>query len=318
MSADPTRTIDLIGHAAAVTGAGRGLGRSYALGLASRGAAVVVNDLGDSASAADEVVGEIIASGGRAVAAYGSVASAPDARRMIETALQEFGRLDAVVNNAGSIRPAQFEDMTLDEFALMLDVHLTGTFHVCQAAYRHMITAGGGRIVNTASSAGAFGMPVMANYCAAKAGVLGLTRALAHDGAAHGIQVNAILPNAETTISKAHPIPGDSSADAGARAIKERLIERFRPETVAPLVVFLASPACPCTGEAFSALAGRFARVVTAITPGWTADSLGRIEPEAVAEHFEEIMASDEFVFPSSVADEHRIVAAALESTQRL
>jgi NAD(P)-dependent dehydrogenase (short-subunit alcohol dehydrogenase family) len=306
-------TIDFTGEVAVVTGAGRGLGRSYALGLAERGAAVVVNDLGDSASAADEVVGEIIASGGRAIAAYGSVASASDAQRIVGTAIEKFGRLDAVVNNAGSIRPAPFEDMALDQFSLMMDVHLIGTFQVCQAAYRHMITAGGGRIVNTASSAGAFGMPVMANYCAAKAGVLGLTRALAHDGAPHGIQVNAILPNAETTISKANPIPGDSSADEGPRAMKERLIERFRPETVAPLVVVLASSACPCTGEAFSALAGRFARVVTAVTPGWIADSLGHIEADEVAAHFDEIMSRHDFDFPTSVADEHRIVAQALE-----
>jgi NAD(P)-dependent dehydrogenase (short-subunit alcohol dehydrogenase family) len=308
-------TIDFTGQVAVVTGAGRGLGRSYALALAERGAAVVVNELGESSSAADDVVEEIVTSGGRAVAAYGSVTSAADAQRTIETALETFGGLDAVVNNAGSIRPARFEDMSPDQFAFMLDVHLTGSFHISQAAYRHMITAGGGRIVNTASSAGAFGMPAMANYCAAKAGVLGLTRALALDGATHGIQVNAILPNAETTISKTHPIPGDSAADGGPRALKERLVERFRPETVAPLVVFLASTVCPCTGEAFTALAGRFARVVTATTPGWTADSLGAIEPQDIAQHFDEIMALTEFAFPTSVADEHRLVAEALQLT---
>lgn len=302
--------IDFRDQVALVTGSGGGLGRSYALALAARGAAVVINDL--AGSAADAVVAEISRTGGRAVAAHGSVASPDDAAAAVAAALDAFGRLDAVVNNAGSIRPARFEDMTLEEFAFMVDVHLAGTFYVCQAAYRHMVVAaGGGRIVNTASSAGAFGMPAMANYSAAKAGVLGLTRALALEGAEHRVRVNAVLPNAETTISKGRPIPGDSAAHGGARTYKERLGDRFRPEGVAPLVVYLASSACELNGEAFSALAGRYARLVVAVTSGWTGDAAGGIEPEEVAAHLDEITALDGLELPRSVADEYRIVAGA-------
>jgi NAD(P)-dependent dehydrogenase (short-subunit alcohol dehydrogenase family) len=297
--------IDFTDQVALVTGAGAGLGRAYALGLAARGAAVVVNDVAAEPAAA--VVAEIEAAGGRAVAAVGSVTS--DAQAAVATALDTFGRLDAVVNNAGSIRPARFEDMTFEQFTFMLDVHLIGTFHVCQAAYRHMLGAGGGRLVNIASSAGAFGMPAMVNYAAAKAGVVGLTRTLALEGAAHGVWVNAVLPNAETTISKGHPIPGDSAADGGARAIKERLGDRFRPESVAPLVVYLASSACTLNGEAISALAGRFARVAIGVTRGWTGDGLAGFEAEDLAEHLDEILELEGIELPASVADEYRRVA---------
>jgi len=302
--------IDFTDQVVLVTGAGNGLGRAYALELAARGAAVVVNDLPGEPSAAAAVVAEIEGAGGEAVAVHGSVASAADASAAVAAALDAFGRLDAVINNAGSIRPARFEDMTFEQFAFMLDVHLAGTFHVCQAAYRVMAATRGGRIVNTASNAGAFGMPAMVNYSAAKAGVLGLTRALALEGADRGIRVNAVLPNAETTISKGHPIPGDSAADGGARTFKERLGDRFRPETVAPLVVYLASSECSVTGEAFSALAGRYARLVIGVTGGWTGDVEAGIEPEQVAEHLEEITALEGLELPRSVADEYRIVAA--------
>jgi NAD(P)-dependent dehydrogenase (short-subunit alcohol dehydrogenase family) len=301
--------IDFTDQVALVTGAGSGLGRAYALALAARGAAVVVNDLPGSPSAADGVVAEITGAGGRAVAAYGSVASADDAAAAVATALDAYGRLDAVVNNAGSIRPARFEDMTLEQFSFMLDVHLVGTFHICQAAYRHMIGAGGGRIVNIASSAGAFGMPAMANYSAAKSGVVGLTRTLALEGAKHGVRVNAILPNAETTISKGHPIPGDSAADGGARAVKERLGDRFRPDSVAPLVVYLASSACALNGEAISALAGRFARVVIGVTRGWTGDVTTGVDAEELAEHLDDILELEGIELPVSVSDEYQRVA---------
>jgi NAD(P)-dependent dehydrogenase (short-subunit alcohol dehydrogenase family) len=299
--------IDFTDQVALVTGAGAGLGRAYARGLAARGAAVVVNDLAQDA--ADAVVTEITSAGGRAVAAIGSVASADDAGAAVQTALHTYGRLDAVVNNAGSIRPARFEDMTLEQFMCMVDVHLVGTFHVCQAAYRHMLGAGGGRIVNIGSSAGAFGMPAMVNYSAAKAGVVGLTRTLALEGAKHGVFANAVLPNAETTISKGNPIPGDSAADGGARAIKERLGDRFRPDSVAPLVVYLASSACTLNGEAISALAGRFARVVIGVTRGWTGDVLAGVDADELAEHIDEILELDGIELPASVSDEYQRVA---------
>lgn len=308
--------ISFTDQVALVTGAGRGLGRAYALALAARGATVVVNDLppdGDGRpSAADAVVAEITAAGGRAVVGYGSVADRSGANAVVDGALERFDRLDVVVSNAGVIRPAMLEQLTDEQLDLVLDLHLRGTFYVAQRAYPRMRERGYGRIVTTASNAGAFGMAAMTNYAAAKAGVLGFTRALACESGPHGILVNCVLPNAATTISDGNPIPGDAIEDGGTKAYKDRLGDRFRPDAVAPLVVYLASSACTTNGDAYSALAGRYARVVTATTRGWAGDPVSGISAEDVAARIDEIRAPTGFALPSSVRDEYRIVAEQL------
>ncbi|MDQ8043054.1 MAG: SDR family NAD(P)-dependent oxidoreductase [Solirubrobacteraceae bacterium] len=308
-------TVDFKGRRAIVTGGGRGLGRSYALELARRGAAVVVSDRPGTAaepSAADAVVQEIVDAGGQAVASYGDLTTPEGGAEIVQAALDAFGGIDVVVNNAGFLRPGEFHDLSGDDFDAMLGVHLLGAVNVCRAAIVHMREQGYGRIVNTASNAGTFGMPAMANYCAAKAGVLGLTRALSIEGEPFGIKANAILPNASTTISQGTPIPGDQAAQGGSRAYKEQLADRFSPEMVTPLTLFLASEDCPVTGEFYSALAGRFARVFIGVADGWGGETEEAPSIEDVADHFDAIRDLDGYVLPTSVVDEYRIVAEKL------
>jgi NAD(P)-dependent dehydrogenase (short-subunit alcohol dehydrogenase family) len=191
-----------------VTGAGRGIGRCHALLLAARGAHVVVADngagidgAGSSRAPADEVVREITDAGGEAVACHASVASEEDAAEIVNTALQAYGRLDAVVNNAGISDPGPFESLSVDQFRRMLDVHFFGTLFVTKAAWPHMVQAGYGRIVNTVSEAMLGGLAELTSYGAAKGAVFGLTRNLATEGSAHGIRVNAVAPRAYTRMS---------------------------------------------------------------------------------------------------------------------
>ena len=193
--------IDFTDQVAIVTGAGRGLGRHYALDLARRGAKVVVNDLGCSVdgngadpSVADEVVEEIRSTGGTAVASYDSVGTPEDGAAIVKTALDHFGRLDAVVSNAGIVEMMPFEDIPAENWSRMINTHLDGSFYVSQPAYKVMKEQGYGRLVFIASSAGAFGMPYGTHYAAAKAGILGLTNNIALEGRPHGILANAVLP----------------------------------------------------------------------------------------------------------------------------
>jgi NAD(P)-dependent dehydrogenase (short-subunit alcohol dehydrogenase family) len=194
---------------AIVTGAGRGIGRVHARLLAAKGARVVVADLGgeidgrgSSTAPADAVVGEIRANGGEAVACYGSVADEADVASIVETALDAFGRLDVVVNNAGIHDPAPFEALSVAQFRRMFDVHFFGTMMVTHAAWPHFVRAGYGRVVNTTSEAMLGGIPHLSSYGAAKGAVFGLTRNLATEGAAHGIRVNALAPRAHTRMSE--------------------------------------------------------------------------------------------------------------------
>jgi NAD(P)-dependent dehydrogenase (short-subunit alcohol dehydrogenase family) len=196
------------GRVAVVTGAGAGLGRAHALQLARLGAAVVVNDLGGlvsgsgaSTSPAQDVVREITEAGGAAIADASSVATAEGGATIVQRAMDAFGRLDVVVNNAGVLRDKVFEDLDEASWDGVLDVHLRGSYNVTRPAWRHMRERGGGSIVFTTSAAGLFGNPGHANYGAAKAGVFGLMRMLAVEGAAHGIRSNAIVPLALTRMS---------------------------------------------------------------------------------------------------------------------
>jgi NAD(P)-dependent dehydrogenase (short-subunit alcohol dehydrogenase family) len=184
-----------------VTGAGRGLGRLYAKEIARRGGSVVVNDLGGTMhgegsdhGVADQVVEEIERAGGVAVASHDSVASPEGGEAIVSTAVERFGRLDAVVSNAGIFQTAEFERLALEDWRRMLNVHLGGSFHVSQPAFRVMKSQGYGRFVFIASSAGLFGQPRSAHYAAAKAGIVGLMNVIAIEGAAHGILANSVLP----------------------------------------------------------------------------------------------------------------------------
>ena len=250
------------GRVAIVTGAGRGIGRAHALLLAERGASVVVNDLGGSmegvgadAEPASVVAAEIIAAGGVAVADIGDVASAAGAQALVDTAVERFGRLDILVNDAGIIRWAGFPDADADNLDSHLAVHLGGSFNTARAAWPRMLEQGYGRIVMTTSS-GVFGLPTNLSYATAKAAVIGLTRSLATAGAAHGIKINLIAPAAFTRMA------GQAADDSPGAT-------QMSPDLVAPMVAFLAHEACPVSGEIYAAGAGRFARIFIASTEGY-------------------------------------------------
>ncbi|RAL23834.1 hypothetical protein DL240_06690 [Lujinxingia litoralis] len=269
------------GKVALVTGAGQGLGRAYALALASAGAKVVVNDPGceprDDAlvSLAEEVVAEIRALGGEAVADRGSVAWRADAQAMVARAVECFGRLDVLINNAGVLRDKTLVRMKEQMWDQVLDVHLKGTFLVTRFAFEQMLRSGrGGRIINTSSYAGLKGNFGQSNYAAAKAGIAGLTRTVALEGARYNITCNAIAPLAKTRMSQA----------------LAEVPESFRAEDVAPLVLWLASEeSAGVTGRVFGAHGRHYFEYVVETTPG-----VAREEPwtlEEVGAHFEAITA---------------------------
>lgn len=245
---------------AVITGAGRGLGRAYALLLASRGAKVVVNDTGGSltgdgvdAGPADGVVHEIRAAGGHAVACTESVTTAEGGRAIIQTALDHYGRIDILIHNAGTVRRAPLAEMTYDDFEAVLDVHLRGAFHVVRPAFPLMRDAHYGRIVLTSSIGGLYGNQGVANYAAAKAGVIGLSNVVALEGAADNVTCNVIVPSAVTRMAEGLDISAYPAMD---------------PELVAPVVGLLVHESCPITGEMLVSIAGRVARVAVAETPG--------------------------------------------------
>jgi NAD(P)-dependent dehydrogenase (short-subunit alcohol dehydrogenase family) len=276
------------GRVAVVTGGGRGLGRSYGLLLASQGAKVVVNDPGGSitgdgtdAGPAEEVVREITATGGTAVASTESVATPEGGTAIIDTALDRYGRIDILVHNAGNVRPASLKEMTCDDFEAIVDVHLRGAFHVVRPAFPLMCDTGYGRIVLTSSIGGLYGNHEVANYAVAKAGVIGLSNVAAIEGAAHGVRSNVIVPAAVTRM---------------ADGIDTSAYPPMGPELVAPVVGWLAHESCSVTGEMLVALAGRVARAVVCETPGVYRPSWSIAE---VGDHIAAIRdASDPVVFP--------------------
>jgi NAD(P)-dependent dehydrogenase (short-subunit alcohol dehydrogenase family) len=296
--------IDFTGQVAVVTGAGRGLGREYALELARRGASVVVNDLGGSmagdgadAGVAQLVVDEITAAGGTAVASHDSVDSAAGGQAIVQTALDAFDRLDAVVSNAGIFTSVPFDELSADDWRRMLRVHLDGGFYLSQPAYRAMKAQGYGRFVFIASSAGMFGQHHEAHYAAAKAGLVGLTNVIALEGEPHGILANTVLPFG---ISR---MVTETLGDP--KVLEENgFFKAIRPELVAPLVVYLASSACHSSHQNFSACAGRFARVFVGLGHGWLADSHDVPTPDDIATHMREISATQPFTVPGSIYEE--------------
>jgi NAD(P)-dependent dehydrogenase (short-subunit alcohol dehydrogenase family) len=273
---------------AVITGAGRGLGRTYARLLASKGAKVVVNDpgvslTGDSTDAgpADEVVQEIKAAGGEAIASTDSVSTREAGQAIVQTALDHYGRLDILIHNAGIVRRAHLNEITYEDFETVLDVHLRGGFHVVRPAFPHMCKAGYGRIVLTGSINGLYGNSSVVNYSVAKAGLIGLSHVVALEGAEHGVKSNIILPGAVTRMAEGL----DTSA-----------YPPMEPELVAPAVGWLAHESCSITGEMLIAIAGRVARAFAAETrgvyrPDWTI--------EQVAEQMDEIRNQTEpVIFP--------------------
>jgi NAD(P)-dependent dehydrogenase (short-subunit alcohol dehydrogenase family) len=271
---------------AVVTGGGRGLGRAYALLLAAGGAKVVVNDPGgslaggdgvgartppDDTGPADDVVREITAAGGQAVASTDSVATPEGGQAIVDAALDEYGRIDILVHNAGIVRRASLTEMTYDDFEAVVDVHLRGAFHVVRPAFPAMCEAGYGRIVLTSSIGGLYGNHQVANYAVAKAGVIGLSNVAAMEGAPHGVTSNVIVPAAVTRM---------------AEGIDTSAYPPMGAELVAPVVGWLAHESCSVTGEMFIALAGRVARAAIVESPGVYRPSWSM---SAVAQHLDQI-----------------------------
>jgi NAD(P)-dependent dehydrogenase (short-subunit alcohol dehydrogenase family) len=286
-----------------ITGAGGGLGRSHALELARRGARILVNDpgsavdgSGSSTFAADRVVEEITALGGIAAPNRDTVATSEGGQAIVQAALDAFGRVDVLINNAGILRDRAFHHMDATMINSVIDVHLKGGLFVSQPAFRAMREQGYGRIVNTSSASGLFGNFGQANYGAAKAGLAGLTRVLAIEGAGHGIRVNAIAPVAATRMTQ--DILGD-------------LVAKVAPESVSPLVAFLAHEDCPVNGHVYSVAGGRIARIVVAETHGVV---LAENTSEAIRDLLPLIDELDvsEYDEPSSLEDEMAIIAKAL------
>ncbi len=289
------------GKVAIITGAGGGLGRSHALDLAKRGALIVVNDLGGSAdgtghseTAAQKVVDEIKALGGEAVANYDSVATPEGGQSIVQTAIDSFGRIDIIINNAGILRDGSFKNMTPDQLNPVLDVHLRGAFYVTQPAWQIMREQNYGRIVNTSSGAGVFGNFGQSNYGAAKMGLVGLTRVLAVEGSKNNIMANAIAPVAKTRMTEELLGP---------------VADKLGPEFVTPVVAYLAHESCSVSGELYSVGGGRVARVFLGVTPGYVNHELTM---EDVAENIDQIRTEEGYAVPRNLNEELSIALKTL------
>lgn len=296
--------VDFTGQVVIVTGAGRGLGRLFAIEIARRSGSVVVNDLGGTmhgdgsdSRVADQVVDEIERAGGVAVASYDSVASPEGGEAIVRTAVDRFGRLDAVMSNAGIFNSVPFDELSPADWRRMLGVHLDGGFHLSQPAFRVMKSQGYGRFVFIASSAGLFGQPLEAHYAAAKAGLLGLANVIAIEGAPYGILANTVLPFGFTrmvTDTVANPEFLETSG----------CLKAIQPELVVPIVVFLASRSCELSHHSYSACAGRFARVFVGLGEGWLAEPGSNPTADDIAARLADVSATEPFTVPMSIFDE--------------
>ena len=296
--------IDFKNQVVIVTGAGRGLGRLYAMELARRGASVVTNDLGGSmhgegsdASVADAIVEEIVRAGGIAVASHDSVDSPEGGEAIVRTAIDRFGRLDAVASNAGIFNRVPFDELTPADWRRMLSVHLDGGFYLSQPAYRVMKAAGYGWFVFISSSGGMFGQPLEARYAAAKAGLVGLANVIAIEGGQHGILANTVLPFGFSRMV--------TETVGDPKALEETgFLKVIQPELVVPIVAFLASRACELTHHNYSACAGRFSRVFVGLGEGWLAEPGSNPTADDVAAHLSEVSATEPFTVPGSIFEE--------------
>jgi NAD(P)-dependent dehydrogenase (short-subunit alcohol dehydrogenase family) len=287
--------ISFDGRVAVVTGAGGGLGRTYALELARRGAAVVVNDLGGSVdgkggdeTAAQKVVDEITAAGGEAVPSFASVMTPEGGASVVQAAVDGFGKVDVVINNAGFLRDKSFLKLSWEDLDAVIDVHLKAAFYVSQPAFAVMKENGYGRFVHTASNA-TFGNFGQSNYAAAKMGLVGLSNTLAVEGARAGILSNIIMPVAKTRMTE--ELLGDFA-------------DYLAPELVTPMVAYLASEACTTTHGAYSAAGGRYARVFWGLADGWYAGQGNVPTAEDISANLETIEDRSSYIVPSSTTDE--------------
>lgn len=287
------------GRVAVITGAGAGLGRSHASLLASRGAAVVVNDI--DAAAAHKAVDAIGEAGGTAAVHAADITEQAGAESLVATALDRFGRIDIVVNNAGTLRAADFGEMTSEIFDRMVAVNLASTFQVTRAAWPHLAAQQYGRVVSTTSNSGLLGTAGSTGYAAGKAGVWGLTRSLAIEGAPLGIHVNTIAPIAFTDMSRTSRVAPETwrsgEGDEWAR--------RLSVAQVSPVVAWFAHDDCQLNGEVWTVAGGRVGRFVMSVTEGFDSDEL---TVEEVRDREGEVMASDELHEYRSAADEGRLL----------
>ena len=293
------------GRVAVITGAGGGLGKTYAQELARRGAAVVVNDLGGRAdgtgagtSMADTTVKEIIEGGGKAVANYDSVATPEGGKGIIKSAIDAFGKIDILINNAGILRDKSFLKLEPKDLEAVLDVHLKGAFFVTQPAFAAMKEQGYGRIVIASSGAGIFGNFGQSNYGAAKMGLVGLMNVLAVEGAKYNIKVNTIAPIAKTRLTE---------------QLLGGLADALDPRFVTPLVTYLCSERCELSHEIFDVGGGRYARIFVGMGKGWVAPK-GRVpSAEDIFDHIDVIRNRDNYIVPDSIADETKAIVEALK-----
>jgi len=291
---------------AVITGAGGGLGRCHALLLASRGAKVVVNDLGGTVagtgggqSMADAVVKEIEEAGGTAVANYDSVDTPQGGEAIIKTALDNFGQIDIVINNAGILRDKTFAKLAPEDLEAVLSVHLRGAFYVTQPAFRVMKEQNYGRLVFTTSAAGLFGNFGQSNYGAAKMGLVGLSGALAIEGMKYNIKSNVIAPIARTRMTE---------------EILGELAELLDPEQVSAVTAYLCSEQCEITHEVISVGGGRYARAFVGVVPGWYAGRDVTPSVEDVHDHMSEILNTDDYIIPKGAADEMALLYKVLKA----
>jgi NAD(P)-dependent dehydrogenase (short-subunit alcohol dehydrogenase family) len=292
------------GRVAVITGAGGGLGRTYALEIGRRGGKVVVNDLGGKAdgtgashSMADTVVKEITEAGGEAIANYDSVSTPEGGEAMIQAAVERFGSVDIVINNAGILRDKSFVKLSPEELGVVLDVHLKGAFYVSQPAFRVMKEKGYGRLLFTASGAGIFGNFGQTNYGAAKMGLVGLSNVLAVEGAKNNVKSNVIAPIARTRLTEQLLGP---------------LAEKLSPDCVTPLAVYLVSEHCQLTHEVFDVGGGRYARIFVGMTPGWVKGPGQPASVEEIAANLDKIRDTSDYTIPDSILDETKAVAKAV------
>ena len=290
---------------AIITGAGGGLGKTYALELARRGARVVVNDLGGgvdgsggASAAADSTVAEILEAGGEAVANYDSVATPEGGAGIVATAVDSFGTVDIVINNAGILRDTSFAKLTTEHLNPVIDVHLKGAFYVTQPAFVIMKEKGYGRIVFTSSPSGLFGNFGQSNYGAAKGGLVGLSNVLAIEGAKYNIKSNVIAPVAKTRMTEDLLGP---------------FADLVAPEQVMPMAVYLAAEECEVTHEVFSVGGGRFARIFTGVNAGWFAGQGAVPTIEEIRDHLTEIRDISEFTTPLNNQEEMGYLAQAMQ-----
>jgi len=282
------------GRAVVVTGAGRGIGRSHALLLAARGAKVVVADSGSeldgsgsSRGPAAEVAQEIEANGGEAVACCASVADEDGAASIVATAIEHFGHLDVVVNNAGISDKHPFHELSHEQFRRMMDVHFFGTLYVTKAAWPHLVDAGYGRIVNTTSEGVLGAQAELTSYGSAKGAVWALTRNLAAEGVGHGIGVNAVAPRARTRMSEdGQRVPAGTAPEQRS----ESVLDRMDPELVAPAAAYLAHESCTLSGEVLVAGGGDVMRLAPIVTRGIVRGK--QLSVEDIAESIDAILDS--------------------------